>query len=142
MNGRIKAQLAKGLNAVLNYLVALNQNFFCWLKKAPLLPALALLFLLLSLVGPVYGFVKLPSKEQMSIRIIGTKNFGEEIVFDRRVEVRVGATAGEALEQAAKIEMDGSYIEAIEGIKGNQTEYWFYYLNGVMANVFAHSYKL
>lgn len=56
------------------------------------------------------------------MRITGTKNFGEEVVFDRKIEVRVGATAGDALEQAAKIEMAGSYIETIEGIKGDQTE--------------------
>ncbi|KFD41931.1 hypothetical protein HY02_10235 [Peptococcaceae bacterium SCADC1_2_3] len=142
MNGRVKARLAKGISAGLKYLVTFNQNLFCRLKKVSLFPALVLLLFLLSLVGPVYSFVRLPSKEQMTVRIIGTKNFGEEIVFDRKIEVRVGATAGEALEQAAKIEMAGSYIETIEGIKGDQTEYWFYYLNGVMANVFAHSYKL
>ncbi|GAB6273288.1 MAG: hypothetical protein STSR0004_01510 [Peptococcaceae bacterium] len=142
MNGGKKIQLTNKISTVLNYLVAFNQNFFCRLKKAPLPPVLFLLLFLLSLVGPVYGFVKLPSKEKMTVHITGTKNFGEEVVFDRKIEVRVGATAGEALEQAVKIEMAGSYIETIEGIKGNQTEYWFYYLNGVMANVFAHSYKL
>lgn len=78
----------------------------------------------------------------MTVRVVGTKNFGEQIVFDKEVEVRVGATAGEALEQAVEIDMSGSFIETIAGIKGNQTEYWFYYINGVMANVFAHGYKL
>lgn len=130
------------ISPVLNYLVAFKQNFFCRLKKASFLPVLFWLLFLLFLVGPVYGFVRLPSQEQMTVRLTGTKNFGEEAVFDRKIEVRVGATAGEALEQAVEIEMAGSYIETIEGIKGDQAEYWFYYLNGVMANVFAHSYKL
>jgi hypothetical protein len=139
---RMRIYFQGSLSPLLNYLVAFKQNFFCWLKKAPLLPVLFLLLFLLSLVGPIYGFVRLPSHKQMTVHIIGTKNFGEETVFDRKIKVRVGATAGEALDQAAKIEMAGSYIETIKGIKGDQTEYWFYYLNGVMANVFAHGYKL
>jgi len=103
---------------------------------------LVLLLFLLSLAAPVYGFVRLPSKERMTVRVVGTKNFGEELVFDKQVEVRVGAAAGEALEQAVEIEMAGSFIETIAGIKGDQSQYWFYYINGVMANVFAHGYKL
>jgi len=116
-----------------------------WGKPFPPIPGICLLVLLLfllSLAAPVYGFVRLPSKERMTVRVVGTKNFGEELVFDKQVEVRVGATAGEALEQAVEIDMSGSFIETIAGIKGGQTEYWFYYINGVMANVFAHGYKL
>lgn len=89
-----------------------------------------------------YGFVRLLSKERMAVRVIGTKNFEEEVVFDQEVGVRVGAAAGEALEQAVKIELASSYVETIEGIEGGQTQYWFYYLNGIMANFFVHNYKL
>jgi len=111
-------------------------------RKTQFFPALVLLLFLLSLAAPVCAFVKLPSKERITVRVVGTKNFGEQVVFDKEVEVRVGATAGEALEQAVEIDMSGSFIETIAGIKGDQTEYWFYFINGVMANVFAHGYKL
>ena len=142
MTERAKTQWAKRTSIVFNYLVAFGRRVPSWLKKAPLFPVLVLFLFSLFLAGPVYGFVRLPSKERMTVRVIGTKNFGGQVIFDQEVEVRVGATAGEALEKAVEIDLAGSYVETIAGIKGDQTQYWFYYLNGVMANVFAHSYRL
>jgi hypothetical protein len=142
MGNNIKTKLTKGSASISGFSVAFNRNLFGRLRKVPFKTAFILLLFLFSLAAPVYGFVKLPSKERMTVRVVGTKNFGEQVVFDKEVEVRVGATAGEALEQAVEIGMSGSFIETIEGIKGNQTEYWLYYINGVMANVFAHGYKL
>jgi hypothetical protein len=63
-------------------------------------------------------------------------------VFEKEVEIRSGTTAGDALAQVAEIGMSGSYIETINGIKGDQREYWLYYINGILANVFAHGYKM
>lgn len=88
------------------------------------------------------GMIKEQSTEDIQVRVIGTKNFGEELVFDQTVVVKEGTSAGEALEKAAAIEMSGNYIETIAGLKGNQKEYWIYYINGVMANVFAHGYRM
>lgn len=114
-----------------------------WSKRTRYLAAVILGLLVCSLAAPVQaGIVKLPSKETITVKIVGTRNFGEEVLFVKEAEVRSGVTAGEALEQVAEIEMSGSYIETINGLQGDQKEYWLYYINGVMANVFAHGYKM
>jgi hypothetical protein len=95
-----------------------------------------------SLAAAVEAFVQLPSQELMKVRVTGTKNFGNEVVFDKEVETRVNSTAGDALGQAAEIEMSGDYVETVAGIKGNQQVYWFYYINGLMSKAFAYGYKL
>lgn len=104
--------------------------------------ALALLVLLCSTALPVEAFVQLPSKERMQVHVTGAKNFGSEVVFDKVVSTGVNSTAGDALEQAAQIDLSGDYIESIAGIKGNQQVYWFYYINGLLSKVFAYGYKL
>lgn len=118
MAEKIKFRFPKSSSPVLSSSVAFGRSIFCWLKKGPFLPFFVLLLFLSFLAAPVYGFVKLPSKERMTVRVVGTKNFGEQVVFDKKVEVRVDATAGEALEQAVEIDMAGSFIETIAGIKG------------------------
>jgi hypothetical protein len=112
-----------------------------WSKRKLYLAAALLGLLVYSLTAPAQaGIVKLPSKETITVKIVGTRNFGEEVLFEKEAEVRQGATAGEALEQVAEIEMSGSYIETVNGLRGDQKEYWLYYINGVLANVFAHRY--
>lgn len=91
---------------------------------------------------PASAFVRLPSNEQMRVRIVGTKNFGGETLFEKELETRVNTTAGDALGEVAEIGMSGDYIESIAGIRGSQKVYWFYYINGLMAKVFAHGYQL
>lgn len=110
--------------------------------KAGFLIAVLGAFLWFAVLPAFAGMVKEQSNGEIQVRVIGTKNFGEEPVFDQTVVVKEGTSAGEALEKAVAIEMSGSYIETIAGIKGSQKEYWLYYINGVMANVFAHGYRM
>ena len=83
-----------------------------------------------------------PSGSTVSVRIVATRDFGGELIFDRVAEIEGGDSAQEALRGVAEVGMAGSYIEGIEGIYGNQEHYWFYYINGILANVFASGYKL
>jgi len=100
-------------------------------------------FLLLdATAGLADTFVKLPSKEQLPVQISGAKNFGAETLFDQEIAVSAGATAGDALGKVADLDMSGDYIETIDGIRGDQKTYWFYYINGLMANTFAYGYQL
>ena len=83
-----------------------------------------------------------PSGSTVSVSIVATRDFGKELIFDRVVEIEEGTSAQEALMEVAEVGMAGSYVEGIEGIYGNRERYWFYYINGILANVFASGYKL
>jgi hypothetical protein len=77
----------------------------------------------------------------LSVGIVATRDFGWELIFDRAAEIEGGDSAQEALREVAEVGMAGSYIEGIEGIYGNQEYYWFYYINGILSNVFASGYE-
>ena len=83
-----------------------------------------------------------PTSEQISVRVVATRDFGAEFIFDRTAKVMAGTTAEKALEQVAELRKAGSYVEGIDSLYSSSTEYWFYYINGIMANTFASGYKL
>ena len=110
--------------------------------KKILTVAITLFVLAGILVGCATTTTPPTTAEQISVRVIATRDFGAEFIFDRTAEVVAGITAEKALGQVAELGKAGSYVEGIDGLYGTSTEYWFYYLNGVMANVFASGYKL
>lgn len=94
------------------------------------------------LAGCVDTTTPSPSSDStVSVDIVATKDFGGKLIFDRAAEIEAGDSAQEALRRVAEVGMAGSYIEGIEGIYGDQEYYWFYYINGILSNVFASGYK-
>jgi hypothetical protein len=80
--------------------------------------------------------------EPVRMRVIATKDFGRELIFDRTVTVEKRLTAQTLLGRVTDFEMDGSYIVEFEGLRGNDRVYWLYYVNGFMSNVFASGYNM
>jgi len=83
-----------------------------------------------------------PTSEQISVSVVATRDFGAEFIFDKTATVMAETTAEKALGQVAELRKSGSYVLGIDGLYGSTTEYWFYYINGILANVFASGYEL
>jgi hypothetical protein len=97
--------------------------------------------LLLVPCGCRLGSASLP--EPVKIRVIATKDFGKELVFDREVVVEKRLTAQDVLSKATDIELEGSYVVEFEGLRGDpQSVYWMYYVNGFMSKWFASGYVM
>jgi hypothetical protein len=110
-------------------------------KTKKLLTAATTLLVLIAMLSGCATTTPPPSSEQVSVTVVATRDFGNKLIFGRVAEIEGGDSAQEALREVAKVGMAGSYIEGIEGIYDNQEYYWFYYINGVLANVFASGYK-
>ena len=100
------------------------------------------------LVVVLYGCQPRPSSG-IAVRVIATQNFGNELMLDASVRVSAGANALDALEKVAAVETryGGGFVEGINGIcsQYSQTKVkkdWFFYVNGMSANVGGLSYKL
>lgn len=97
---------------------------------------------------------RLPQEEQdtigSKIRIIATRDFGQEIIFDRELEPAGELSAMAALKRVAEVETTygGGYVNSINGIYsgftggGNVEKDWFIYVNGIQSNVGALDYIL
>lgn len=81
-------------------------------------------------------------EQPVTVRVIATKDFGRELIFEREVEMDRRLTAQAVLDRVTDFEMDGSYIVEFEGLRGNDQVYWLYYINGFMSNVFASGYTM
>lgn len=87
---------------------------------------------------------------EIAVKVIVTQNFGNELMLDEPVIVSTGTNALGALEEVAMVETKygGGFIEAINGIcsqysAGSKAKNdWFFYVNGMSANVGAREYKL
>ena len=75
-------------------------------------------------------------------KIIISLYFGEKIVEERDVEP--GNSVIDTLEQIANVSTayNGKFVTGINGINQNGTFFWFYYVNGILANVGASLYKI
>jgi len=89
-----------------------------------------------------------PSGE-IEVKVIVTRNFGNELMLDESVVLDDGANALDALEIVATVETKygGGFIEAINGIRsqysqGKAKKDWFFYMNGMSANVGLMDYEL
>lgn len=76
------------------------------------------------------------------VPIAATRNFGREVIFERFALVKEGDSAQTAVEEVADVTMAGSFIESIDTLTGDTEYYWLYYINGILANVFAGGYPL
>ncbi len=88
------------------------------------------------------ALVQFPDREQMRVQVTGAKYFGSQVLFDRQVTTGSGATAADALGEAADVDLSGDYVASVDGISGDQKVYWFYYINGMLSKVFADGYQL
>ncbi len=117
-----------------------------WNKLLVLVTALLLVMAALSACSP------LPSPETgvITVRVMATQNFGQELMFDETLEVPPGTSAMAALMKVAKVETayGGGFVNAINGVRsgfaGSQSMKtdWFIYINGIQSNTGALDYKL
>jgi len=86
----------------------------------------------------------------IAVRVVATQNFGQELVFDERLEVMPNTSAMAALMQVAEVETayGGGFVNGINGVRSGYTGRektktdWFFYVNGIQSNVGALDYKL
>jgi hypothetical protein len=89
-------------------------------------------------------------KARATARIAATRNFGQELLFDKTIEIQEGPDALQALQKAAEVDTayGGGFVNSINGIssqyKGLQSsrQDWFLYINGLMSNSGAGDYDL
>ncbi|MEM2538494.1 MAG: DUF4430 domain-containing protein, partial [Candidatus Methanomethylicia archaeon] len=89
----------------------------------------------------------LKSSELISAYIIVTKNFGKEVIIEKKVTVTLGASALDALKMVANVETayGGGFVISINGIKSTYPKEpydWFFYVNGFLAKEGASTYIL
>ncbi len=85
-----------------------------------------------------------------SVRVIATQNFGQELIFDKSVQIDAGTTAMDALKKVAQVETGygGGFVSSINGISSeygsasSKKKDWFFYINGIVSNVGAGDYAL
>jgi len=90
------------------------------------------------------------SPGNITVRIAVTRNFGEELLFERSLELKANTNALDALKQVAAVETaygDG-FVNAINGTRttfagpfGDRQD-WFFYVNGMASNTGALDYIL
>lgn len=118
-----------------------------WNKLLVLVTALLLVVATLSACSS-------PSSEKeagvITVRVVATHNFGQELMFDETLEVPSGTSAMSALMKVAKVETayGGGFVDAINGVRSGFTggqsmkTDWFIYINGIQSNTGALDYKL
>ncbi|MGF7060351.1 DUF4430 domain-containing protein [Brassicibacter mesophilus] len=89
--------------------------------------------------------------DQLKLNLIVSKNFGQQVIYDEVLEFKEDMNVMELLEENLTIEKayGGSFVNSINGIKSGFTGVkdkkkidWFYYVNGVLAQVGAEDYYL
>jgi hypothetical protein len=127
-------------------------------RKSSLLNILAIVFIAVVLAvvvaGGCTGVTLSPSPLDTTAaggeaRIIVTRNFGCELMFDEVIRLEGDTSAMEALGQVAEIDTSygGGFVDAIKGVssqylKSGGREDWFVYLNGIQSDVGALDYTL
>ena len=112
-------------------------------------PILAVL-VVAGLLASVFCGCQPQTTGEIAVKVIVTQNFGNKLMLDELVVVSIGTSALGALEEVAMVETKygGGFIEAINGISsqysaGAKTKNdWFFFVNGMSANVGAQGYKL
>lgn len=93
-----------------------------------------------------------PSQEAgaITVRVVATRNFGQELMFDETLELPTATPAMTALESVADVETayGGGFVNAINGVSSGFTGTqqtmtdWFLYINGIQARTGALDYEL
>lgn len=119
------------------------------MKRSSLARAGVVWFIIVSLLAILPFGCQSQTSGQIAVRVIVTQDFGNELLLDEPVVLDNGANALDALEKVAKVETKygGGFIEAINGIRsqysqGRAKKDWFFYVNGISANVGVMDYEL
>ncbi len=111
-----------------------------------LITALLLVMAALSACSPPPS----PEAGVITVRVVATRNFGQELMFDETLEVPEGTSAMSALMKVSEVETayGGGFVNAINSVRsgfiGSQSMKmdWFIYINGIQSNTGALDYKL
>ncbi len=109
-------------------------------------PIVVILVIASLLIVALVGCQSQPSKE-IKVKVIVTQDFGNKIMLDKSVRLASGSNAMLALGKVATVEKKygGGFIQSINGVKSQYPEInkgWFFYVNGMSANIGALDYKL
>jgi hypothetical protein len=111
------------------------------------------LTLLLLLMTALLGACSASPTEEagtIAVKIVATRNFGQELIFAETLELPPGTPAMAALKKVAEVETayGGGFVNAINGISSGFTGTqqtmtdWFVYINGIQARTGALDYAL
>lgn len=114
---------------------------------------LTLIAALLLISAAVYACSTQSSEKEpgtITVRVVATQNFGQELIFDETLQVLPDTSAMVALMEVADVETayGGGFVDTINGVRsgfsGSQKTKtdWFFYVNGIQSNVGALDYKL
>ena len=129
------------------------------MKKIKQIKLLALITALLLLSAAIFAcstqsLESAPPSEKepgtITVKVVATQNFGQELMFDEILEVAPDTSAMLALMQVAEVETayGGGFVNAINGVHSEFTSSqgakkdWFFYINGIQSNVGALDYEL
>ena len=115
-------------------------------RKWLTLPGLLLMTALLCACPPSPS----PEAGAITVKIVATRNFGQELMLAETIELPPGTPAMTALEKVAEVETayGGGFVNAINGVKSGFTGTqqtmtdWFLYINGIQAKTGALDYIL
>jgi hypothetical protein len=87
---------------------------------------------------------------EYTVRLVATRNFGQELILDEAVKIADKTSALDALKKVATVETEygGGFVNGINDIRSGYTggqsakEDWFLYINGILSNVGALDYSL
>lgn len=91
-----------------------------------------------------------PAPAAHTVKLIITKDFGQQVLLAKEAAIGDHSTVIDILKAVADVttQYDGSYIASIQGLKshngglsGTNTD-WFYYVNGICADIGAGDYTL
>lgn len=107
---------------------------------------LVALLLLASILGCSAESSDDQQRSSITVGVVVTKSFGQELILEETIQVPAGASAMEALQQVADVDTayGGGFVNAINGIRSKRSarEDWLFYINGIAANRGAAAYRL
>ena len=119
------------------------------IKRIGLPKIIAIVFVITCLAVIILSSCQPKSSDETTVRVIVTQDFGNELVLDESVIISGSVTALDALHEVATVETKygGGFVEAINGIRSQYSgskvkRDWFFYVNGISANVGGLSYEL
>lgn len=112
---------------------------------------LILIALILILFGSCVNSISTNDHSQpagSTARVVVTRDFGKELILEQDIETFTGISALAVLQSVAEIETKygGSFVSSINGISSeygrpnSNKEDWFFYINGISANMGAGDY--
>jgi hypothetical protein len=120
------------------------------MKTVKLLPLIAVSFVVSTIVCACSTQTSNMGADTIAVRVVVTQSFGQELMFDERLEVMPNTSAMAALMQIAEVETayGGGFVNGINGVRSGYTGKektkmgWFFYVNGIQSNTGALDYKL